>query len=185
MDRDVGVDLERLRPVPDLLAIAACCCSARERAFLARLGSARQVGAFFRAWTRKEAWLKATGCGLPFGPEQVEVTLAAGEPARLLEVAGLPDATRRWSLRDLAVRPGYAAALAIAGPVPHCQCRPWAWAGSDATGRPTALPARTLRRFSDHIPPALAGDATWGGATWEGSSRACGTMRTARASWPR
>jgi 4'-phosphopantetheinyl transferase len=124
---EVGVDVERLRPMPDMLHVAACCFSERERAFLTRLAGAERVGAFFRAWTRKEAWLKATGHGLVFGPEGVEVTLGAGEPARLLAVAGLPDAPQRWSLHDLPLRPGYAAALAASGPVQHRLCRAWAW----------------------------------------------------------
>lgn len=124
---EIGVDVERVRPLPDMLHVAACCFSERERTFLARLAGAERAGAFFRAWTRKEAWLKATGYGLAFGPEGVEVTLGAKEPARLLAVAGLPDAPKRWSLHDLPLRQGYAAALAASGPVRQRMCRAWAW----------------------------------------------------------
>jgi len=149
VDREVGIDVERLRPIPDMLEIAACCFSARERAFLAWLDDAERVGAFFRAWTRKEAWLKATGCGLPLGPERVEVTMAAGEPPRLLGVAGLADAPRRWSLHDLFLRPGYVAALAVSDPVRRCLCRAWPWCGSPlpGAGLPGPAPARLARRF--------------------------------------
>ena len=107
LDREVGVDVERLRPVPDMLEIAACCFSERERAFLAELDGAERVDAFFRAWTRKEAWLKATGYGLALGPERVEVTMAAGEPARLLGV----DRHRRRAPALVLARPAPAAGL--------------------------------------------------------------------------
>ena len=145
-----------------MLAIAGCFFSARERALLARLDGAKRARAFFRAWTRKEAWLKATGCGLPFGPEHVDVTLAAGEPARLLAVAGLPDAPLRWSLRDLALRPGYVAALAVPGPIARCLCHAWAWASANMTTQATASPAEWRRRFSENMPPDVPGHTAGG-----------------------
>ncbi len=161
--REVGVDVERLRPVPCMAGVAACCFSPRERALLAALGGAERVRAFFRVWTRKEAWLKATGFGLPLGPERVEVTLAAGEPARLLGVAdvpGLADAPRRWSLRDLDLRPGFAAALAAAGPIRACACRAW----------PAAEPPRRRTGDKTSWKPALRPPA-WPGRAAEGVVR--------------
>lgn len=141
MDREVGIDVERLRPVPEMLAIAAFCFLAQERRFLTQLDEAERVNAFFRAWTRKEAWLKATGRGLPLGPRCVEVTMAAGEPARLLRITGIADAPRHWSLHDLRLRPGYAAALAGPDPIRPCLCRAWSWCGNPLPGL-SSSPAR-------------------------------------------
>jgi 4'-phosphopantetheinyl transferase len=131
---EIGVDVERLRPLSDIAGTAACWFSPRERALLAVLDGDERVRAFFRVWTRKEAWLKATGFGLPLGPERVEVAVAPVEPARLLGVAGIADAPRRWSLRDLDLRPGFAAALAVRGPIRECACRAWPTATFSAAG---------------------------------------------------
>jgi 4'-phosphopantetheinyl transferase len=67
--RPVGVDLERLRPVPRWRALAARMLPAGERQALERqaregLGAAAQSEAFLAAWCRLEARLKAHGCGL-------------------------------------------------------------------------------------------------------------------------
>jgi 4'-phosphopantetheinyl transferase len=90
-DREIGVDLERLRDVPEAADLAARHLSPGERArWLAEGGGA---WAFLRAWTRLEATLKAVGLGLA-GPE-------GGRPPE-----------DRVEVRDLQVVPGHAAALA-------------------------------------------------------------------------
>ncbi len=65
--------------------------------------------AFFRAWTRKEAYLKAIGTGLSRALQDIEVSLAPGEPARFLTDA--PE-LQSWSLLGFKPAPGYLAALA-------------------------------------------------------------------------
>src|SRR6266571_896189 len=69
--------------------------------------------AFFKLWTRKEAYLKVTGAGLSLPPHRFVVSL--NEPAQLLNAAGKPQEAARWSLQDLRSVPGYAAALAVEG----------------------------------------------------------------------
>ena len=61
----VGIDVERLRPLADAEDIAERFFSARESMQLKTLPKASKLAAFFKLWTRKEAWLKATGAGLP------------------------------------------------------------------------------------------------------------------------
>jgi 4'-phosphopantetheinyl transferase len=82
--------------------------------------------AFFAAWTRKEAYLKARGEGLSLPPQGVEVTLAPDEPASLLSVGGDPREARRWTLHELKPRPGYAAAVAVEGHDWQLEVREWA-----------------------------------------------------------
>src|SRR5207253_10188751 len=65
--RELGVDLERVRPLPAAEAIARRFFSARERAVLDALPLRRRLDAFLSLWTRKEAFLKATGGGLGWG----------------------------------------------------------------------------------------------------------------------
>lgn len=70
---------------------------------------------------RREACLKATGEGLSFPPEKVQVTFAPGAAARLGHVDGRPEAPTRWSLGDFRLAAGAVmaiGALAIAGPSP-------------------------------------------------------------------
>lgn len=113
--RPVGVDIERLRPVADLEAIAARTFSPRERAALGGLsGEAWQRG-FFAAWTRKEAYVKALGTGLSHPLERFTVSLVPGLPARLEHVEDDPGGPERFALEAIDPDPAYAAALAVAG----------------------------------------------------------------------
>jgi 4'-phosphopantetheinyl transferase len=83
------------------------------------------VGAFFRCWTRKEAFIKATGEGLARPLETFVVTLAPDEPARLIDIDGHPEALVRWTLHDLRPPLGYAGALVAEGPVRTVRARGW------------------------------------------------------------
>jgi len=111
--RQVGIDLEYVRPVPRLQQIAASFFSAHENAVLSSLPPSQQQEAFYLCWTCKEAYLKATGLGLDHPLDQFDVSLVPGEPARLLRVEGKPEETSRWSLHWLRPAPGYLAALAV------------------------------------------------------------------------
>jgi 4'-phosphopantetheinyl transferase len=114
--RELGVDLERIRPLRDAAAIAERYFSAEENAVLRSLPEIQRHEAFFRCWTRKEAYLKALGDGLARPLDSFDVTLAPGEPARLLRVQGAPDEAARWSLLHLDPAPGFVGALAAEGP---------------------------------------------------------------------
>lgn len=115
LDRRVGVDLERVRPMDRIDRLVGRRFSALERAAFAALPAAERLGAFFRAWTRKEAYLKATGLGLSFPLDRFDVSLGPSEPARLIRVDGRPEEAARWSLHDLAPGPDYLGALAVEG----------------------------------------------------------------------
>ncbi len=62
--REVGVDVERVRPRPDMQRIAERVFSAREIAELQAAPAEAQTEVFFRLWTQTEARLKASGEGL-------------------------------------------------------------------------------------------------------------------------
>jgi 4'-phosphopantetheinyl transferase len=113
--REIGVDVEQLRPDSDLEAIARRFFSAREQSQLAALPAEQKVDAFFRCWTRKEAYIKATGDGLSLPLGQFDVSLAAGERNALL--ATRPDGAEagRWLLLEVPGGPGYIAALCVRG----------------------------------------------------------------------
>jgi len=120
--REIGIDLEYARPMTRVQEIAAGFMSAREIALLSKLPMGQQQEAFYLCWTRKEAYIKATGIGLDQPLERFEVSLLPGEPARLLNVEGNPSETHRWSLQSLRPAPGYVATLAIEGQDWHATC---------------------------------------------------------------
>jgi len=125
---DVGADVEAIRPLPDADKIAARFFSVREQAMLWELPAGEREKSFFLGWTRKEAYLKALGDGLARPLSGFSVTLQPGEPARLLDVECQPHEVERWTLAALQPAPGYAAALAIEGPLRRLA--QWSWAPS-------------------------------------------------------
>ncbi len=121
-DHEIGVDIEQERPVPEMDSITERNFSPRESAELRLLEERDRRRAFFRCWTRKEAFIKAVGDGLSHPLDAFAVTLAPGEPARLLHVAGDPEAPRRFRLEGLEPADGFAAALAVLGRPTRVAC---------------------------------------------------------------
>ena len=72
---EVGVDIERVRPRPRALELAARFFAPDETAALAALPEERLLHGFLRFWTAKEAVLKANGGGLSYGLERVSFAL--------------------------------------------------------------------------------------------------------------
>ncbi len=109
----LGVDIEFVRELPDFGTIAAKFFSPVENAQYRAEESAHKTAAFFRCWTRKEAFIKATGDGLSYPLDQFDVSL--GHPARLLAIGGDGALASEWSLYHLTPAAGYIGALAIRG----------------------------------------------------------------------
>jgi 4'-phosphopantetheinyl transferase len=118
IDITLGIDIERIRPLPDFEDLVRRFFAASETEALGRLPESERLGAFFHAWSRKEALLKALGTGLSLGLDQVVVSLAADDP-RVIAIKGSSRSAGRWHMDDLHVAPGFAAALAR----PAGQCR--------------------------------------------------------------
>lgn len=127
-EREVGVDIEQARPLKDLLGLAETVFSPRELATLRALSGAAREEAFFACWSRKEAFIKATGEGMSRRLDSFDVSLRPGEAARLLHVEGEPPGALRWELRALPELPGYGAALVITGlEAERVRLRCWRW----------------------------------------------------------
>ncbi len=109
----VGVDVEACRPRRDVEAIAASHFAPAEREALRALPEAERLSAFYRIWTRKEAYLKALGVGLSHGLGRFVVTHTEAD-AHLVSVVGGSRGTAPMWLRSVAVPAGYAAAVAHA-----------------------------------------------------------------------
>jgi 4'-phosphopantetheinyl transferase len=109
----IGVDLEYVRPMADADELVARFFSVRENARFETLPANQKDAAFFNLWTRKEAWLKATGDGIGHLLNRVEVTFLPGEPAQLLALPEKAGLSRDWILRELIPAKGFVGAVAF------------------------------------------------------------------------
>ncbi len=132
LDRRVGIDLEHISSNPDPLP-AIHLLSPHERAALQQVTPEEQVAAFYRCWTRKEAYVKARGDGLTLPLDSFSVSLATSAPTALLNVCNDPEEPERWTLRSLHPAAGYAAAIAVEGKDWRLQC--WDWSATVAKQR--------------------------------------------------
>ncbi len=115
----VGVDLERIRPLPNRDALAAHCCSADELNWLTGRPANDQDRDFFRLWTAKEAVLKTLGTGLARPPEQVTIRLPDTDSG----FAGVTGTSSPWTLFVTCPDADHAIAAAIRAVIGHGQIR--------------------------------------------------------------
>jgi 4'-phosphopantetheinyl transferase len=111
--RALGVDVERVRDDLDPAVLAHRFFSTHEQNQLATIPPSEKYHAFFRCWTRKEAYIKARGTGLSLPLDQFDVSLRPGDENALLSTR--PDAAEAalWSLQEIPAGNGYIAALCV------------------------------------------------------------------------
>ncbi|HEX3685862.1 MAG TPA: 4'-phosphopantetheinyl transferase superfamily protein [Bryobacteraceae bacterium] len=112
-DCEIGVDVEKIRAMPDLFDIARRFFSPEECVDLAGVPLDQQEPAFFNCWTRKEAYIKAIGGGLSIPLDSFQVSLLPNEPARLL--SNRENDAQRWNLQEFDPGAGYRGAVAYTG----------------------------------------------------------------------
>lgn len=101
----LGVDIEAFRPQPHLRTMARDNFSTKEQAALFALPADEQLAAFYRIWTRKEAYIKATGDGFSLPLTDFDVTHT--DPPQI-ERAG-----DRWRLLALDLPAGVIGAMCV------------------------------------------------------------------------
>lgn len=106
-DHEIGVDVERIRPLEEASAIARSFFSRSELAALELASAGERQGIFFKIWTRKESLLKATGVGLSTA---FEAEGSFSHP--------MPSDQGAWACSDLDIGPAFAASV----------CAPRGWA---------------------------------------------------------
>jgi len=106
---EIGVDVELVRELDDLLSVADGHFSAAERRALRALPAAERHTGFFRCWTRKEALVKALGEGLGYPLDSFDVDMRQGSESALLRYESEPGTHAPLQVRDLPAPPGYAA----------------------------------------------------------------------------
>ena len=112
-ERELGIDIERMREDYGGVEVAQRFFAEEEYDALIALPKELQAQAFFNGWTRKEAFIKAIGAGLYFPLRDFVVELRPEHKPALVSIKQDVNAAASWSMHDLAVTPGYVAALAI------------------------------------------------------------------------
>jgi 4'-phosphopantetheinyl transferase len=102
-DADIGVDVERVRPL-DIARVGGFVCADAETARLEALDADSALRAFFRLWTAKEALLKARGTGISVRPSTLDLS-------GILERSEI--VYENHAIRALDPEHGYAAAVAL------------------------------------------------------------------------
>jgi len=108
----IGIDVEAVREISDADNIAARYFSRLENATYRSLKPCDRPLGFFNCWTRKEAFVKALGDGLSMPLDRFDVTLAPGDPAKVLRVEDTPGDDSGWRLDSLCPAAGYVVAIA-------------------------------------------------------------------------
>lgn len=118
---ELGIDIEYIQRALDFEAIAESYFTESEKAQLGHLAPDAKREAFFLGWTRKEAYLKATGEGLRASLDRVEVSLQAEPGPILLKNRSFPVCT----VYPLILSPDFAGAIAAEGTGHDLRC--WKW----------------------------------------------------------
>lgn len=111
--RNLGVDVEHIRPMPDFPEIVASFFHSQEREALQRRPCDERQQAFFEYWTCKEAFVKATGEGLSRSLDSFSITLSNQKNHGMACVTGDGIRTAKWNIVPFAPAPGYAGAVAF------------------------------------------------------------------------
>ncbi|MEM9929908.1 MAG: 4'-phosphopantetheinyl transferase superfamily protein, partial [Bacteroidota bacterium] len=94
-DRAIGVDLEPVDNLIELARLTSRFFSPAEAQQVLQLPVAEQPPAFFRTWTRKEAFIKAHGQGLRLPLDQFAVTVALDAPLKIEQIDWAPETVDR------------------------------------------------------------------------------------------
>jgi 4'-phosphopantetheinyl transferase len=111
---DLGADVEFIRPMDDFEKVAEGFFSEHEVAALREYPEAERLRAFYRCWTRKEAFVKAIGEGLSIPLGSFAVSL--DEHDALLLEASPPERAAGWTISALDLGADYVGAVATRGP---------------------------------------------------------------------
>ncbi len=111
----IGVDIEFAREGRSFTDIADRFFAKAESTALRALPSGDRRAAFYRAWTRKEAYLKAWGTGLSFASSRFTLDFIGEGPGRLLATEMPEDDVSRWHFRNVELGPDYTGAICFEG----------------------------------------------------------------------
>ena len=106
----VGIDAEKIDPAKADFDVAQRYFAPAEIEILRRTPSTEQAVCFFRLWTLKEAYLKATGAGFGTSLDSFAFTLS---PIRINFLTRLDDDPRRWHFEMLPTTDAHVLSVAV------------------------------------------------------------------------
>ena len=125
LSTEVGIDIEQIDSDVSVEAIAERFFSRSEFEALQRVPFEQRRTAFFFAWTRKEAYVKARGEGIADRLRNFSVSVDPEQSALLLTDSIDASATLHWRIYDLHSIPNYAAAVAAEGTTHQIHMMRW------------------------------------------------------------
>ena len=105
----LGVDIEQINPRSSFSALVKRCFSEREADYWKHLSESEQIQQFYQFWTRKEAFVKATGLGISLGLKECEINI--NHPERFSAVPSVCGLANQWHNRDLYLSESLCAAV--------------------------------------------------------------------------
>ncbi len=123
--RSIGVDLEKVRDIPEADQIIRSFASEIEQGSWSTIPSEMRQIAFLRWWTVKEAYLKALGWGLSVPLSSFTISYSPGSPATILDPLKGTDEASNWSVVELAPAPGFVGMAVTKGSIRVLQQRLW------------------------------------------------------------
>lgn len=111
--QEIGVDIEALRLMTDFENIASGYFSVDETRAILAVADGDRLRAFFRCWTRKEAFLKATGEGMGMALDGFSVRIGERDDSTINASDSTDGAARAWTVRGVSTASGYEAAVAL------------------------------------------------------------------------
>ncbi len=109
LDRELGVDIEYMRPQRDLAGMIGHVSSEKEQIELKALHENETMEAFYRLWTRKEAFIKACGRGLGMGLRSIHI--GTGESHMPIAVTYKDEIQSDWFVQDMIAPVDYKMAI--------------------------------------------------------------------------
>jgi 4'-phosphopantetheinyl transferase len=105
----LGVDIEQCKYRTNLAALVEKCFGAEEAAYWQQQPEALQLREFYQFWTRKEAFVKATGLGISLGLRDCVVN--PDNPQQFLAIPAVCGLASDWQCQDIALGEGICAAV--------------------------------------------------------------------------
>jgi len=111
LGKSVGIDIEFIKPLKNISGLAQHVCSAEELEEFYALEDTQQHDAFFRLWTRKEAFIKAKGQGLSMGLRSIYIGFDTSASLHPVQYQG--NWLANWLVKDLDCQANYKLAAAV------------------------------------------------------------------------